>query len=54
MLGDWAHFGGRPMKACDAFTATARYEHRKWDSLHRVRVVVLAVTMIVFLAGIGI
>ena len=37
-----------------AFTDAARREHRKWDSLHRVRVAALAVAMVVFLVGIRI
>jgi hypothetical protein len=38
----------------DGWTESAQREHRKWDGLHRVRVAVLAVAMIFFLAGIGI
>ena len=38
----------------DGFTESARRELRKWDGLHRVRVAVLAVAMIFFLAGLGI
>lgn len=38
----------------DAFTETARREHRKWDTLHRVRVAALAVAMVILLIGIGI
>ncbi|MGB6130678.1 MAG: DUF1772 domain-containing protein [Acidobacteriaceae bacterium] len=38
----------------DAFTETARLEHRKWDTLHRVRVAALAVAMVIFLIGIGV
>jgi small-conductance mechanosensitive channel len=38
----------------DELTETARRQHRKWDGLHRVRVSLLAVAMIFFLAGIGI
>lgn len=38
----------------DRFTESAQREHRKWDSLHRLRVFVLGSAMIVFLAGIGI
>jgi len=34
-------------------TEGAQREHRRWDTLHRVRVAVLAVAMIFFLAGIG-
>ncbi len=34
-----------------AFTESARREHRKWDTLHRVRVAALAVAMVAFLAG---
>ncbi len=36
----------------DAFTESARREHRKWDILHRMRVAALAVSMVMFLAGI--
>ncbi len=38
----------------DGLTEAAQRDHRKWDALHRVRVFVLAVAMIFFLAGIGI
>jgi uncharacterized membrane protein len=38
----------------DAFTETARREHRKWDTLHKVRVAALALAMVTFLAGIRI
>jgi len=38
----------------DAFTETARREHRKWDTLHRVRVAALAVAMVIFLIGVGV
>jgi uncharacterized membrane protein len=38
----------------DAFTPAARQEHRKWDTLHRVRVAILAVAMIFVLAATGI
>jgi uncharacterized membrane protein len=38
----------------DAFTETARREHREWDMLHRMRVAALAVAMVTFLAGIRI
>jgi uncharacterized membrane protein len=38
----------------DGLTQNAQREHRKWDALHRVRVGVLAVSMIFILAGIGI
>lgn len=35
----------------DAFTETARREHRNWDTLHRVRVAALTAAMAIFLAG---
>jgi hypothetical protein len=38
----------------DGLTESAQRENRKWDGLHRVRVAVLAVAMIFFLAGLGI
>lgn len=38
----------------DGWTESAQRELRKWDGLHRVRVAVLAVAMIFFLAGLGI
>jgi len=38
----------------DGFTESAQRELRKWDALHRVRVALLAVAMIFFLAGLGI
>jgi hypothetical protein len=38
----------------DEFTENAQRELRNWDSLHRVRVALLAVAMICFLVGIGI
>lgn len=38
----------------DGWTESSQREHRNWDALHRVRVCVLAVAMIFFLAGIGI
>ena len=38
----------------DGWTESAQRELRKWDKLHRVRVAVLAVAMIFFLAGLGI
>ena len=38
----------------DGFTESTRRELRKWESLHRVRVSVLAAAMISFLVGIGI
>jgi hypothetical protein len=38
----------------DGWTESAQRENRKWDGLHRVRVAVLAVAMIFFLAGLGI
>lgn len=37
-----------------AFTPTARQEHRTWDSLHRVRVLILILAMVLFLVGIGV
>ena len=36
------------------FTESTRQELRKWEGLHRVRVAVLAVSMVFFLAGLGI
>ena len=36
------------------WTESAQREQRKWDALHRVRVLILGVAMISFLAGIGI
>ena len=38
----------------DGWTESAQRERRKWDALHRVRVLFLGVAMIFFLAGIGI
>jgi uncharacterized membrane protein len=38
----------------DGFTESAQRELRKWDFLHRVRVAILVVAMLFFLAGIGI
>lgn len=38
----------------DIFTEATQRELRKWESLHRVRVAVLAVAMIFFLAGVGV
>jgi len=38
----------------ERFTESTQRELRKWDSLHRVRVSILVVAMIFFLAGIGI
>lgn len=38
----------------DEFTKSAQRQLRRWDSLHRVRVLLLVVAMILFLAGIGI
>lgn len=38
----------------DGFSESTRQELRKWDSLHRVRVCLLAIAMIFFLFGIGI
>jgi Domain of unknown function (DUF1772) len=38
----------------NGWTKSAQRELRKWDGLHRVRVAVLAVAMIFFLAGLGI
>ena len=38
----------------DGFTQSAQRDLRKWDSLHRVRVSLLAISMVFFLAGIGI
>jgi hypothetical protein len=37
----------------DGLTESVQGELRKWDRLHRVRVAVLAVAMIFFLAGLG-
>ena len=36
----------------DAFTEDTRRELRKWESLHQVRVLALAIAMILFLVGI--
>jgi len=36
----------------DAFTESGRQEHRKWDTLHRVRIAGLVISMAAFLAGI--
>jgi hypothetical protein len=38
----------------DGWTESTQRELRKWEGLHRVRVAVLAVAMIFFLAGLGI
>ncbi|MGA8090489.1 MAG: DUF1772 domain-containing protein [Terracidiphilus sp.] len=38
----------------DGWTESTQRELRMWDGLHRVRVAVLAVSMIFFLAGLGI
>lgn len=38
----------------DGWTESAQRESRKWDALHRVRVLFLGVAMIFFLVGIGI
>lgn len=38
----------------EEFTESTQRDLRKWDSLHRVRVLILAVAMILFLAGMGI
>jgi hypothetical protein len=38
----------------DGWTESAQREQRKWDDLHRVRVLFLGVAMVFFLAGIGI
>ena len=38
----------------DGWTESTQREHRKWDAVHRVRVFVLIVSMIFFLAGIRI
>lgn len=38
----------------DDWTESAQREHRKWEALHRVRVLLLAAAMIFFLTGIGI
>lgn len=35
----------------DAFTESARREHRRWDSLHRVRVAALVIATVACLAG---
>jgi hypothetical protein len=40
--------------AADEWTEGTQRDHRKWDTLHRVRVFALTVSMIFFLAGIGI
>ena len=40
--------------SADGFTERTQRELRKWDSLHRVRVSLLAIAMVFFLAGIGI
>ncbi len=36
------------------WTETAKQEHRKWDTLHRLRIVTLAIAMILLLAGLGV
>jgi len=38
----------------NGFTESTQRELRKWDSLHRVRVALLAIAMVFFLSGIGI
>jgi uncharacterized membrane protein len=38
--------------AGDEFSADARREHRKWDTLHQVRVAALATAMVCFLVAI--
>ena len=38
----------------DEFTQSVQRDLRKWDSLHRVRIFLLAISMVFFLAGIGI
>jgi hypothetical protein len=38
----------------DGWSESAQREQRKWDDLHRVRVLFLGVAMVFFLAGIGI
>ena len=38
----------------DGFTENTQRELRKWDSLHRVRISILAAGMTLFLAGMGI
>ena len=38
----------------DGFKESVQREHRRWDALHRVRIVVLVAAMILFLAGIGV
>ena len=35
----------------ESFSETARREHKKWDALHRVRVVAIGVALICFLLG---
>lgn len=44
----------RMVRMDDGFTENTQRELRKWDSLHRVRVSLLAVAMIFFLTGIGV
>lgn len=36
----------------EVFAASGKYEHRRWDTLHRWRVVVLTVAMVCLLEGI--
>ena len=38
----------------DGFTQSVQRDLRKWDSLHRVRISLLAIAMVFFLTGIGI
>lgn len=40
--------------SADGFTQSVQRDLRKWDSLHRVRISLLAIAMVFFLAGIGI
>jgi uncharacterized membrane protein len=35
----------------DSFSETARREHKKWDALHRLRVMAVGVALICFLHG---
>jgi hypothetical protein len=40
--------------SADGFTQSVQRDLRKWDSLHRVRISLLAIAMVFFLTGIGI
>jgi uncharacterized membrane protein len=40
--------------SADEWTESTQRDHRKWNALHRLRVIALAVAMIFFMAGIGI